>query len=140
MNPGMNGCGVCGFTLWHPIAQLSKADAGLYDDGRFPGRLMLSAHNHHDHLDQMPADELAGFMTDVQRASRVLRSLDGVRRVNVAVLGNRETHVHAHLIPRRPGESNAKSAPWDGADPRILLAPATRVELINRLRELLIVQ
>lgn len=139
MTPGVNGCGVCGFALWLPIAQLSAADVGLYDDGRFPGRLLVSVRDHHDHLDQMPAGKLGEFMADVQRASRALRTLNGVRRVNVAVLGNREPHVHAHLIPRRPGEGNAKSAPWDGADPRVSLEPAARVELINRLRALLIV-
>lgn len=139
MNLSMTGCEMCVFSLWLPIAQLSASDAGLYDDGRFPGRMLVTAREHHDHLDEMPADELGWFMADVQRASRALRSLPNVQRVNVAVLGNRERHVHAHLIPRRPGESNAKSAPWDGADPRVLLEPATRVELINRLRELLIV-
>lgn len=139
MSLGVNGCGFCGFSLWLPIAQLSAADVGLYDDGRFPGRLLVSAREHHDHLDQMPADELCLFMADVQRASKALRSLSEVQRVNVAVLGNREPHVHAHLIPRRPRETNAKSAPWDGADPRVFLEPAARVELINRLRELLIV-
>ncbi|SIL99567.1 Uncharacterised protein [Mycobacteroides abscessus subsp. abscessus] len=139
MTLGVNGCGFCGFSVWLPIAQLSAADVGLYDDGRFPGRLLVSAREHHDHLDQMPADELGLFMADIQRACRALRSLSGVRRVNVAVLGNREPHVHAHLIPRRPGEMNAKSAPWDGADPRVSLEPSVRVELINRLRELLIV-
>jgi diadenosine tetraphosphate (Ap4A) HIT family hydrolase len=63
-----------------------------------------------EHFDAMPATELGGFMADVQRASRALRQLSAVERVNVAILGNREPHVHAYLIPRRPDEPNARGA------------------------------
>lgn len=81
-----SACTHCGFQPWHPVAALTACDAGLYDDGRFPGRLIISARTHFDHLDEMPAHQLAEFMADVQVASRVLRDLADVQRANVAVL------------------------------------------------------
>jgi diadenosine tetraphosphate (Ap4A) HIT family hydrolase len=137
MSLQVSKCGVCGFTLWLPVARLVTADVGLYDDGRFPGRLLVSAHEHFEHLDAVPATEFSRFMADVQRACRALRYLSEVERVNVAILGNREPHVHAHLIPRRSGEPNALRAPWDGAEQRTPLGPALRVELIEQLSRLL---
>lgn len=133
----MGGCGVCDFALWLPVARLSAATVGLYDDARFPGRLIVSAHEHFEHLDDMAPSELGEFMAGVQRACRALRSLEGVERVNVAILGNREPHVHAHLIPRRAGEPNSGKAPWDGAAPRKTLNTWTRLALTRELRGLL---
>ncbi|MFC5937620.1 MULTISPECIES: HIT family protein [Mycobacterium avium complex (MAC)] len=115
-------CPRCGFELRIPLAALPAADVGLYDDGRFPGRLIVAARPHFNHLDEMPADVLADFTRDVQTAARILRGLNDVVRVNVAVLGNREEHVHAHLIPRRPTDANFGLAPWDQAPDRVPLA------------------
>ncbi|KMV17706.1 diadenosine tetraphosphatase [Mycolicibacterium conceptionense] len=99
--------------------------------------MIVSAHEHYEHLDEMPAGVLAAFMADVTRTSRAVRSLDGVERVNVAVLGNREPHVHAHVIPRRAGEVNAGKAPWDEAPPRRSLNDWNRLALTRQLRSLL---
>lgn len=33
----------------------------------------------------------------------------------MAILGNRDPHVHAHVFPRRPSETNSGRAPWDQA-------------------------
>ena len=130
-------CARCGFGIWLPVGDLPASTVGLYDDARFPGRVIVSAHEHHEHLDEMPADALAAFMADVARTSRAVRSLDGVERVNVAVLGNQEPHVHAHVIPRRAGEVNAGKAPWDEAPPRRKLNDWNRLALTRQLRSLL---
>jgi diadenosine tetraphosphate (Ap4A) HIT family hydrolase len=129
-------CSICGFALWLPVADLHASTAGLYDDGRFPGRLIVSAQEHYDHLDEMPSHTLNAFMRDVQTASQTLRQLPEVVRVNVSVLGNVESHVHAHLIPRRPGESNFDKAPWDQAPARRRLGDNERVELLRSLAAL----
>lgn len=127
------GCRDCGFQLWNPIATLSVSRVGLYDDGRFPGRVIVSAIDHYEHLDEADPDILAMFMSDVQRVSAALRSLPGVERTNMAILGNQEPHLHAHVFPRRPGELNAGRAPWDGAPTRRPNDPATLQHLRHQL-------
>ena len=110
-----NPCGKCGFTLHNPVAILSVSNVGMYDDARYPGRLIVTLRRHYEHLDELRAETTSMFMADVQKCSRILRKMEGVVRVNVAVLGNKEPHVHAHVIPRYAGEVNSDRAPWDDA-------------------------
>lgn len=110
-------CEVCGFRLWIPVASLRESRVGLYSDARFAGRLIVSANKHFDHFDQMDSHSSSVFVNDVQRASHALRGLPGVERVNVAILGNKVSHVHAHLIPRRASDVNYGLSPWENALP-----------------------
>lgn len=110
-------CRVCGFELHRPLAALQVSDVGLCDDGRYPGRVIVTARRHWAHLDEVEPVELAALMTDAQRAARALRSLPGVTRANVAIMGNREPHLHVHVIPRRATDAHPDRAPWDDAPP-----------------------
>lgn len=128
-------CPSCSFELWHPIARLRNSRVGLYDDSRFPGRVIVSLDQHYDHLDEVPEVLLADFMADVARTSRVLRDCLEVPRVNVAILGNQERHVHAHLIPRDPTSDPLPSkSPWQDPRPRSLLDPIFHVQIVETLR------
>lgn len=56
-------------------------------------------------------------------------------RVNVAILGNRESQFHAHVIPRRETDGNAGLAPWDRAPAYVPLTKAGREDLMVALAE-----
>jgi diadenosine tetraphosphate (Ap4A) HIT family hydrolase len=131
-------CAVCGFALWLPVASLGVSTLGLYDDARYPGRCLLALHDHHEDFATLPADLTPRFVADAQRAGRAIQQAVGAERMNFAVLGNVEHHVHFHLIPRGaesdpvPGES-----PWSTdvrGDP---LPPAERARIMGRIREAL---
>ncbi|UXA15872.1 diadenosine tetraphosphatase (plasmid) [Mycobacterium sp. SMC-8] len=128
-------CATCGFALWTPIADLSVSRVGLYDDARFPGRLIVSLNEHVEHFDQADADVMASFIADLQVASVVLRKMGDVDRVNVAILGNKDPHVHAHVIPRRVTDANFGVAPWEDADPHSKLIPGDRITIVDLLRQ-----
>ena len=128
-------CGTCGFELFNPVAVLSVSAAGLYSDGRYPGRMIVSLNRHYDHFSEVPTDLLGSFFADVQRCAKALQSDAEVTRVNVAVLGNQEPHVHAHVIPRRGhSESWANHTPWESGIAHYPLDEADRVSLIEWLR------
>lgn len=129
-------CAECGFALWNPVADLSVSAAGLYVDSRYPGRLIVSLNEHYEHYDAVPAELLNVFMEDVRRACAALRSL-GADRANVAILGNTEAHVHAHVIPRRNTESNSRRAPWDTRSVNIGLDDAKVRELVTSIGDAL---
>jgi len=109
-------CSACSFELWVPVASLDIASLGIYSDARFPGRCILALNRHADSLEELSSTELSDFMLAIARTSRAIRSATGCDRVNVAILGNRDPHVHAHLIPRRLDDPMPNDAPW--ADPR----------------------
>lgn len=125
----------CGFELWNPVAELSVSSVGLYDDGRFPGRLIISLNDHFDHLDDVDAPIMVAFMGDVRAVSKALREMDEVTRINVAILGNKVSHVHAHVIPRRPLDVNYGLSPWDGAAEFVKMSDSQFYEMYSYLRE-----
>jgi diadenosine tetraphosphate (Ap4A) HIT family hydrolase len=114
---------------------LKVSHAGLYDDARFPGRLIVSLDDHFEHFDEVAPRVMAEFMADLQRASLVLRKMGDVDRVNVAVLGNKDPHVHAHVIPRRVADANFGVSPWEGAALHSKLDHDIRAALIERLQQ-----
>lgn len=130
-------CTQCSFELWTPLASAGPVLVGLYDDGRFPGRLIVSLVEHYDHLEDVPADEVGVFMQFVQDVARAQRSALKAVRINVAVLGNQVSHVHAHLIPRRSTDARPMHAPWEDPRPRQRLEGHSRDDVIAPLLDAL---
>jgi diadenosine tetraphosphate (Ap4A) HIT family hydrolase len=110
-------CRSCDFSIWRPVRGLSHTVVGLYSDSRFPGRCIVALNEHFDRLEDLPPDTLLGFIMDVRKVAIALRDITACDRVNMAVLGNDVSHVHAHLIPRYSRvEQRPKKSPWN--DPR----------------------
>lgn len=91
-------------------------DVGLYSDALFPGRCIISLHDHYSHLHELPPHLAMRFIRAQQRVSEAIMEVTGAVRVNVAVLGNTEPHVHAHLIPRFAHEPSPERTPWEHPD------------------------
>ncbi len=131
-------CQECSFALWRPVAILGASRVGLYDDDRFPGRLIVSLSVHFDHFDELPPGLVCAFMEDVQWASTVLKRVVGANRVNIAILGNKESHVHAHLIPRQTEEEPLPhKSPWQDPRPARPLSRARQSALACELKSAL---
>lgn len=127
-------CKECGFELFHPVSELSVSALGLYDDARFPGRCVLALREHEEHFDRLPEPLWTGFIADLRAASRAIRLATGAKRINFAVLGNVEPHVHAHLVPRgAPGDEHPDKTPWNEAVPKKCLQEEEIPPLIEKL-------
>lgn len=129
-NTGGYQCTVCSFELWHPIARLSVSFLGLYNDARFPGRCLLVLEKHAEDFSEIDPKLAQAFIGDAQIAARSIRSATEVPRINYAILGNQEPHLHIHLVPRGyPDDPIPTRPPWEH--------PAKKAELpieeVNRL-------
>lgn len=134
-------CHECGFEVWNPVnldLRVSRAD--LYSDIRFPGRLILILNEHYDHLHEVPDGLMTAFMQDIKDVHAALMGLDNVRRVNMAILGNTVAHVHAHIIPRYPGEPLPGSSPWDDPRPREHLPEGDMKVVVQRIEDVFVRQ
>jgi diadenosine tetraphosphate (Ap4A) HIT family hydrolase len=111
-------CGECGFELWYPVAaeSLRISRLGLYNDARFPGRALLVLDRHAEHMDELSDPLLSLLWSDAALVGSRLRRLTGALRINYAVLGNAQAHLHVHLIPRQTSDPLPSRSPW--ADPR----------------------
>jgi len=126
-------CETCGFELWLPIAELSCSTLGLYDDARFPGRCLLVLHEHVEDLTTLPTAIAHHFLDDLRAAERAIRVVTGAGRMNWAVLGNVEPHLHAHLVPRTTGGATATLSPWEHPLTATRLQPERRDQLMRFL-------
>ena len=128
-------CEVCAFELWLPIGKLGVSTLGLYDDARFPGRCILVLDQHEEQWEDLDSALLYSFVDDSQRAIAAIKSVTSVVRVNLAVLGNTDSHVHFHLIPRFPEtEELPHKSPWNDKRPVSKLAAERASDLVDALR------
>jgi diadenosine tetraphosphate (Ap4A) HIT family hydrolase len=115
---GNFSCHVCGFKLWLPVTQLRRSALGLYDDARFPGRCILVFTSHEEQLWDLDAEVAADFLEDARDAARAIARATASPRVNYAILGNTDPHLHWHLIPRFPDrEPSPERPPWEHPGP-----------------------
>lgn len=134
---GAPPCSRCGFTLYVPIAPLAVGWLGLYDDGLFPGRCLLVYQHHVEHLTELTPDEGARFFADIQKAARAILATTDAGRMNYAVLGNKEPHLHAHLIPRYSDEPAPGTPPWLDPRPKRSIDPDHATVLRESIRNAL---
>lgn len=129
-----SGCHECGFRLWIPVAESCHSTLGIYNDARFPGRSIIRLKEHFEDLSDVPLETLTGFMRDIQVAQKAIRAAVRAARVNVAILGNRESHVHAHLIPRFPEtEDFPDCSPWNDQRKKTPLRPERVHALVDQI-------
>ena len=127
-------CPECGFKLWEPIAVSPHSRLGLYNDDRFPGRCILVFNGHKESLLEVVGNPLRDFMEDVKTAMKAVQEATGCARVNMALLQNREPHLHAHLIPRFPeAEQFPDCSPWNDPRPKGQLGAAEVARLKERI-------
>lgn len=128
-------CSRCGFGLWLPIMRMNESEIGLYSDSRFPGRCIVTMQDHFDHISDVPAFKLMTFMEEVQFSVEAIKAATGCERVNVAILGNAESHVHAHLVPRHPDrEPRPNKAPWEDPRKKEQLTASEEERLMDAIR------
>jgi len=59
---------------------------------------------HFAELHDLPSEAAAGFLADLQHASRAVQRASGAVKINLLSLGNLVPHVHFHICPRTPGD------------------------------------
>jgi diadenosine tetraphosphate (Ap4A) HIT family hydrolase len=83
----------------------------------FPHPALAPAADDFDTLDDA-LSALAGFVSVIQLCVTAMRLVTSCDRVNIAILGDREPHLHAHLIPRLKSDPMPKDAPWLDSRPK----------------------
>ena len=127
-------CAVCGFRLWHPICELGVSSLGFYDDERFPGRCLLTFRRHVEHLTEVSEGEAAAFIRDSQAAARAILDCTRADRINYAILGNTEPHLHMHLIPRvQSTDPIPTRPPWEHPEEKRPMEPEAAQALVRAI-------
>ena len=118
MNETTFECGTCSFKLWLPIKNLEVSTLGLYDDSRYPGRCLLVFNEHIENFEELDINLAACFIKDIQKAAKAIKRAIMADKINYAILGNAEPHLHVHLIPRKKeGDPIPNRSPWNHPEP-----------------------
>jgi len=84
------------------IAELehSWATAEYPGQGRLFGKMHMTAKIHAVDFEEMPPNEMAGFMREVQKVGKALHKVTGTVKINYEMHANSGPHLHTHLFPR----------------------------------------
>lgn len=80
--------------------------------GKLFGKCHVLSKQHSEHFYDMAREDMANFMTDVQKAAQALHQVTGAVKVNYEIHGNSMPHLHVHLFPRYL-DDDFPSAPID---------------------------
>lgn len=84
------------------IAELkySFATAERKAQGRLFGKCHVLIKNHYVNFEEIPFEEMAGFMSEIQLVGKALRKVTGAVKINYEIHANSGPHIHCHLFPR----------------------------------------
>jgi len=74
--------------------------ASIKAQGLLWGKCVVLSKKHYLELDELPPQDLLGFMTDVQKVAKALKEVSGAVKINLELHGNTIPHLHIHLLPR----------------------------------------
>lgn len=136
-SPGFAACPTCGFRLGEPIASLDVSDLCFISDHRFPGRCVLTLHEHATELFEASTSARRSFAEDMSRAARAIKLAVNAFKMNYEILGNSDPHIHCHLIPRQRDEPNPRAPAWLHPLAQTDLDAESAQRVKARIRELL---
>lgn len=68
--------------------------------GRLFGKCHVLIKKHYVNFEDIPSDEMAGYMREIQLAAKALRKVTGAVKINYEIHANSLPHIHCHLFPR----------------------------------------
>jgi diadenosine tetraphosphate (Ap4A) HIT family hydrolase len=114
----IENCPCCNHVQAHEslvdIAQLkySYVTAERIAQGKLFGKCHVLIKNHYVDFEDIPVDEMAGFMHEVQQVGKVLHRITQAVKINYEIHSNSVPHIHCHLFPRYL-DDDFPSAPID---------------------------
>jgi len=116
----------------HPVAELSLSSLRLMDDSHYPWLLLVPRVARARELIDLTVEQQMELTCEIDRVSRVLRTLFRPFKLNIAALGNLVPQLHVHLIARYQDDPAWPAPVWG----RSHALPYTPEALAERIRAL----
>lgn len=82
------------------VAILPHSRVYLNNEQEYPGRCYVVLDIHKTELFQLDDDKLAGYMKDVAKVAQAIQQVFSPDKINYAVYGDIDSHIHFHLVPK----------------------------------------
>lgn len=116
----------------HPVAELELSSLRLMDDSNYPWLVLVPRVADVRELIDLDAAQQTVLLGEVNRVSRLLKSLYRPHKLNIAALGNLVPQLHVHLIARYTEDPAWPAPVWGRTHAR----PYEPDALVVRVREL----
>lgn len=94
------------------VKELSTGYVVLADYQRYPGYTIFLCKMHVEELHQLPYDFRIRHLTEMSIVAEATYQAFHTDKMNHAMLGNLDPHVHWHLIPRKNGDLPENAPIW----------------------------
>ncbi len=81
-------------------------------DQSYKGRSILVFKKHIPDFFRLASSEVLSSLSEIRRSEEALRKAFSPQLMNYLFMGNREGHVHIHLVPRYPDDPNFGKSPF----------------------------
>ncbi len=120
----------------HPVAELELSSLRLMDDANYPWLLLVPRVAGVSELIDLEDEQRRQLVAEIDRISRLLKSLFRPDKLNVAALGNVVPQLHVHLIARYRDDPAWPAPVWGRLHARPYETDAL-AERIGQLRDAL---
>ncbi|ABA03637.1 Histidine triad (HIT) protein [Nitrobacter winogradskyi Nb-255] len=100
------------------IGDLSLSRLALSKDATYPWLILAPRRAGAIEIIDLDHDDRSRLMTEIARASEVLKGITGCDKLNVAALGNQVPQLHVHVIARRKSDAAWPNPVWGAAPAR----------------------
>ena len=125
-----------GRAMWK-ISELPTAIAVLRPDQYYPGYTLVVAKTHATELYHLPERESIQYCKDMLRMAQALATAFKPQKMNYALLGNTEAHLHWHLVPRYDWDPNPQRPIYEHPHEPKRLTPQEYAETSAAIRRAL---
>ncbi len=102
----------------HPAGDLPLCRVLAINDANYPWLLLVPRRPSIVEIIDLPDAEQTQLMGEIALASRVMKSITGCDKINVAALGNVVPQLHVHVIARSRSDPAWPKPVWGTAPPK----------------------
>jgi diadenosine tetraphosphate (Ap4A) HIT family hydrolase len=94
------------------VGDLSLSRALLMNDSRYPWLVLVPRGENLREIVDLETEARAALIEEIAAASRFVRGLPGVEKINVGALGNVVAQLHVHVLGRAVGDPAWPGPVW----------------------------
>jgi diadenosine tetraphosphate (Ap4A) HIT family hydrolase len=118
------------------ICRLSSSVVYLNNEQEYQGRCVVALNYHRTELFQLSSAERSSYLDDVANVARAVHQAFAPAKINYAVYGDIDSHIHFHVVPKH---RTSKNWGWPfeltaGAGKEKFLTEREYTETIARIR------
>ena len=108
------------------VCAMPRCDVLLMDDARFPWLILVPRLPGLSEMFDLEPSDMAAVMREASIAGRMLKSVTGAEKINIAALGNIVRQLHIHVVARKESDAAWPGPVWGSGE---------RMPYVSRFRE-----